>query len=172
MSFYDEVLNVGKASDESFDTDETVIKTILKHSVGAPSYGMLVSMCKSETGSKPSLLWFVTKFQSFPIFIGRRKVQYQRDIFGELKNRFTKTPCFEGWVEIDSLKPEYDSRVTGCVFTWPRFGVCCIHRMPTLDDKTPNGFWIKKRLSKEEMPFVIEPFTQLLETISWEFPSL
>jgi len=44
--------------------------------------------------------------------------------------------------------------------------------MPTLDDKTPNGFWIKKRLSKEEMPFVIEPFTQLLETISWEFPSL
>jgi 8-oxo-dGTP pyrophosphatase MutT (NUDIX family) len=155
----------------SFTSEEKIVKAILKAADASQYFKTLLAECREETGvNAVNLSWFVTRYPSFPIWLSTRKVQWQRDVFGHLLKRFTNTPCFKAWEEVDEAKPEEDSRSAGCVFTWPSFGVCCIHQYSPSYLASADGIWITRKLPSFEERFVIEPLSQLLKTLSWQFP--
>jgi hypothetical protein len=162
----------GAGEDHSFASEEKIIKMILKHCGAEGIYRELLRECKEETETEGmSLSWFVNKYQSFPVWLGTRKVEWQRDVFGNLLKRFTHTPCFKAWSEVSDCKPEDYSRSVGCVFTWPQFGICCLHQYSPSIQSPDNGLWITRKLPSFEEKFIIEPLTQLVKTIDWTFPT-
>jgi len=169
-----EFFNVRDTDDShSFVSEDKVVKDILKSANAISNYKNLLAECKEQADYDVdgiSLLWFVNRFPSFPIWLGIRRVEFQRDTFGTMHKRFTKTPCFQAWEEIKDTLPEQDGRSPGCVFTWPQFGVCCIHQYSPSYLASSDGFWIVKKLPSFEERFIIEPFNQLLGTISWNYP--
>lgn len=155
----------------SFVSEENVVKAILKQGNASAVFKTLLKECEEDTGIKHiNLSWFLNKYQAFPIWLGIRKVEFQRDVFGELHKKFTKTPCFKAWEEVNESKPEGEERGSGCVFTWPRFGVCCIHQYSSTYLADSDGIWIAKKLPSFDDRFVIEPLNQLISAIDWQFP--
>ena len=169
-----EFFNVEHSDDShSFVAEDKIVKDILKSANASDKYKLLLNECKEQTDSGSdgiNLLWFVNRFPSFPIWLGVRKVEFQRDTFGTLHKRFTKTPCFQAWEEVRDTLPENDIRSAGCVFTWPQFGVCCIHQYYPSCIADTDGLWIIKKLPSFEDPFIIEPLNQLLKTVNWNYP--
>ena len=157
----------------SFVSEEKIIKQILK-SAGSPGvFRHLLEQCKEDTGQNNiTLSWFIDRYPSFPIWLGVRKVEFQRDVFGGLLKKFTLTPCFKAWEEVNDSKPEDDERITGCIFTWPQFGVCCIHQYSQSYLSPSEGIWISRKMPSFEERFVIEPFNQLLSVINWQVPNV
>jgi hypothetical protein len=155
----------------SFVSEEKVVKDILKAANASGLFKSILAECKEETGlNTVTLGWFINRYPGFPVWLGIRKVEWQRDVFGALLKRFTLTPCFKAWEEINDSKPEGDDRSSGCVFTWPSFGVCCIHQYSPSYLENTDGFWITRKLPSFEERFIIEPLSQLLKTINWTMP--
>lgn len=155
----------------AFESEEKVVKAILKSADVSGLFKAIKSECCQDTGlDNISLSWFVNRYTTFPIWLGTRKVEWQRDVFGTLIKRFTTTPCYKAWDEVNDSKPEEDERGAGCVFTWPAFGVCCIHQYSPSSITDADGIWITRKMPSFEEKFVIEPLNQLLRTISWKFP--
>ena len=155
----------------SFISEEKVVKAILRQSESSAAYKAVLSECQEQTGlDQISLSWFVNRYPGFPVWLGIRRVLWQRDVFAGLLKKFTKTPCFNAWSEVADCKPEEDDRSVGCVFTWPQFGVCCIHQYRESSHASKDGIWISRKLPSFEEKFVIEPLYQLLKTIDWVLP--
>jgi hypothetical protein len=151
----------------NFVSDEKVIKAILKQASASDMFKALTVEAKQSTEARAlSLPFFLNRYPSFPIWLGIRSVPWQRDVFGSLYKRFTAIPCYVAWESVEETKHEDDGRPVGCVFTWPGFGVCCIHQYTPsiLNDK--EGFWISRTIKKGR--FIIEPLSQLLATIDWK----
>lgn len=155
----------------SFRSEEKVIKEILKNSSKPDLFKKLTYQRNREDGTyNLNLSWFVNRFTSFPIWLGYRRVAFQRDVFGNMYKRFTTTPCYKAWEEVLETKPEGESRSVGCVFLWPKFGVCCIHQYSSSLAESDENFMIVKKLPSFDDSFIIEPFNQLLKKIDWKAP--
>jgi hypothetical protein len=155
----------------AFESEEKIVKAILKSADVSGMFKTIKAECCQDTGlDNISLSWFVNRYTTFPIWLGTRKVEWQRDVFGTLIKKFTTTPCYKAWDEVNDSKPEEDERGAGCVFTWPAFGVCCIHQYSPSSITDADGIWITRKMPSFEEKFVIEPLNQLLKTISWKFP--
>ena len=155
----------------SIESEGRIIKAILKEAGALDRYKELAREYRAETDTKePNLAWFAGKYTSFPVWLGTRKVEWQRDVFGSLIKRFTLTPCYKAWEEVNDSKPDYDERSVGCVFTWPAFGVCCIHQYAPSYISNSDGILISRKLPSFDERFIIEPLTQLLKNIGWKMP--
>jgi hypothetical protein len=155
----------------SFTSEDKIVKAILKQAGESTAYKAIQAECRSQTGlDKITLSWFVNRYMSFPVWLGTRKVEWQRDVFGTLLKKFTLTPCYKAWEEIDTSKPDEDDRPAGCVFTWPQFGVCVIHQYASSALSAGDGMWITRKMASFEERFVIEPLGQLLSFIDWKLP--
>lgn len=163
--------NRDSSEGHSFATEEKIVKAILKQANASEAYKSILSECRKDTGvNNINLSWFLNRYQSFPLWLGTRRVEWQRDTFGTLLKRFTHTPCYKAWEEVNDTKAEDDCRTTACVFTWPSFGICCIHQHTPSQLADSDGIWITRKLPSFEEKFIIEPFSQLLKALSWNFP--
>jgi hypothetical protein len=155
----------------SFRSEEKIIKEILKKADKPDAFKPLTFERKrTDDIYELNLSWFVNRYPSFPIWLGYRKVAFQRDTFGNMHKRFTQTPCYKAWEEVLETKPESDSRGVGCVFMWPKFGVCCIHQYSPSFINSGDGFMLVKKLPSIEERFIIEPLSQLLDKLDWKLP--
>jgi hypothetical protein len=155
----------------TFTSEDKIVKAILKQAGEATAYRAILAECKSQTGlDQITLSWFVNRYLSFPIWLGTRKVEWQRDVFGTILKKFTTTPCYKAWDEVNDSKPEGDDRPTGCVFTWPQFGVCVVHQYSSSALTDGEGMWITRKMASFDQRFVIEPLNQLLSFIDWKLP--
>ena len=155
----------------AFTSEEKIVKAILKAADASQTFKGMLAECREDTGVNAiNLSWFVNRYPSFPIWLGTRRVEWQRDVFGALLKRFTMTPCYKAWEEVNDSKPEDEERSTGCVFTWPSFGICCIHQYTPSYLANSDGIWITRKLPSFEERFIIEPLSQLLKTLSWQLP--
>jgi hypothetical protein len=155
----------------AFTSEEKIVKAILKAADASQTFKGMLAECREDTGvNAVNLSWFVNRYPSFPIWLGTRRVEWQRDVFGALLKRFTMTPCYKAWEEVHDSKPEDEERSTGCVFTWPSFGICCIHQYTPSYLANADGIWITRKLPSFEERFIIEPLSQLLKTLSWQLP--
>jgi hypothetical protein len=155
----------------AFTSEEKIVKAILKAADASQTFKGMLAECREDTGvNAVNLSWFVNRYPSFPIWLGTRRVEWQRDVFGTLLKRFTMTPCYKAWEEVHDSKPEDEERSTGCVFTWPSFGICCIHQYTPSYLANADGIWITRKMPSSEERFIIEPLSQLLKTLSWQLP--
>lgn len=137
-------------------TEDTVVRKLLAVG-GGINAATLSRDCFSDTGSRSmTLAWFCSRNPRFPYWLGYRKVKYQRDALGDFTKRFSRTPCYRAWEEIEQDKQ--DDRPAGCVFGWPKFGYCIIRRIRTFPTPIDNGLWIVKR-TKQGI-FLIETVKQ------------
>lgn len=167
----DDFFRAETGDSHAFTSEEKIVKAILKAADASQTFKSILAECREDTGvNAVNLSWFVNRYPSFPIWLGTRRVEWQRDVFGTLLKRFTMTPCYKAWEEVHDSKPEDEERSTGCVFTWPSFGICCIHQYTPSYLANADGIWITRKMPSSEERFIIEPLSQLLKTLSWQLP--
>jgi hypothetical protein len=156
-------------SDHDLASEEVVVRAVRRRFQGLSSLKDMQAECRGATGqNKLTLAWFLCRYPSFPLWLGVRKVQWQRDVFGGLDKHFTKTPCYLAYDDVLESRPEGDDRSGAVVFTWPHFGVVVLHQYDAHTAVGREGLWIVRALPSLGPPFVIEPFGQLLDRLDWE----
>lgn len=152
--------------------EEKVVKAILKRAGVLPRLADIKEACEARTGSpRISLQWFQLEYPSFPVWLGARSVPWVRDLWGDLRDRFTKTELFKGWEAVGESQPPGDDRPVGLVFTWPQFAECVLHnhwRGGDLGAEKVPGVRILITLKSLGEPLVVEPLAQYLEYLAWE----
>lgn len=153
-------------------TEEKVVKAILKRAGALPRLDAIKESCLDRTGNaRISLQWFQLEYPSFPVWLGARSVPWVRDLWGDLRDRFTKTDLFKGWEAVGESQPPGDDRPVGLVFTWPQFAECVLHnhwRGGDIGAERVPGLRILITLKSLGEPLVIEPLAQYLDTLGWE----
>lgn len=161
---------------------EAAIKVLLKRFPCIGSMGSLKAAHKATAGStRVSLSWFSNEYGSFPVRMSYKKVPWVRDMWDGLYNGFKKTDLYSSWKEEDTLYRQKSDCVEpekpmAIVFQWPKWKICCMHNC---ESKKFGGSWYSVAASKDEdclkiyrslkdgESFVIEPFEQLLSSITW-----
>ena len=151
--------------------EEKVVKAVLKRFGLLGRLADLKRKCEAATGSPDiSLAWFQLTYQSFPVWLGAANVPWVRDMWGELRDRFTKTTLFKAWEGVSELMSDTDDRPFGLVFTWPQFAECIIHnnwRGGDIGFEKVPGLRIVTTLKSLGEPIVIEPLSQFLQHLEW-----
>lgn len=151
--------------------EEKVVKSILRKFGLTQRLETIKSRAREETGhAKISLDWFQLAYPSFPLWLGAKTIPWVRDLWGDLRDRFTRTKLYEGWQSVAELQPPGDDRAVGLVFTWPAFGECILHshfRGGDLGFEKVPGLRIVVSMKSLETPLTVEPFAQFLEYLEW-----
>lgn len=165
---------------DSFEecSSEMAVSIFIKRFPEVGSIKELKSLCKSKTASqRVTLAWLSEEFSSFPVRMVYKKVPWVRDMWDGLYNKFKKTYLYSEWEEEENkCKLEGDTdRPMVIAFSWPKWKTCCIHNCESakyggslgsaISNKSKDVFKIIRSFSEET--FVIEPFDQFLESISW-----
>ena len=161
---------------------EAPIKMLLKRYPGLGTMSGLKSAHKASIGTtRVSLSWFSDEYGSFPVRMSYKKVPWVRDMWDGLYGGFKKTDLYASWKEEEELykrKSENGNidRPMAVVFQWPKWKLCCMHNC---ESKKFGGSWYSVAASNDEdclkiyrslkdgESFVIEPFEQLLNSITW-----
>lgn len=151
--------------------EEKVVKAVLRKFGIIEKLGSIKDQAKQATGhARISLDWFQIAYPSFPLWMGAKTVPWVRDLWGDLRDRFTRTKLFEAWEAVSEHQPPGDGRAVGLVFTWPAFGECILHshfRGGDLGFEKVPGLRIVVSMKSLETPLTIEPFAQFLEYLDW-----
>jgi len=161
---------------------EAPIKVLLNRFPCIGSMGSLKAAHKASTGNtRVSLSWFSNEYGSFPVRMSYKKVPWVRDMWDGLYNSFKKTDLYSSWKEEEALHRQKSDggeleKPMVIVFQWPKWKLCCMHNC---ESKKFGGSWYSVAASKDEdclkiyrslkdgESFVIEPFEQLLSSITW-----
>lgn len=164
----------GRAS--GIDTDrsavETALRLLIKRFPFAPSFPELKRICKAKTGEdKVTLAWFYEENPSFPVRVAYRSVPWVRDMWSGLYSGFTKTELYKAWKEEADIESGDVSKPMALVFQWPKWKMCCMHNAYSGNftdsfSGSSEGLRIHKVLKTGEA-FVIEPFDQFLDSVTW-----
>jgi len=151
--------------------EEKIVKAILRKFGLMQKLELIKGQAKQETGhAKISLDWFQLAHPGFPLWLGAKTVPWVRDLWGDLRDRFTKTKLYQAYETVCDLQPPGDGRPVGLVFTWPAFGECILHshfRGGDLGFEKVPGLRIVVSMKSIETPLTIEPFAQFLEYLDW-----
>lgn len=152
--------------------EEKVVKAILKRVGRMNKLDDVKEDCGLTTGSRRiSLQWFQLTYPDFPVWLGARTVPWVRDLWGDLRERFTRTELFRGWEAVGESQPAGDDRPVGLVFTWPQFAECVLHsywRGGDIGFDRVSGLRIVITMKSLPAPLVIEPLAQFLDYLTWE----
>lgn len=168
------------------DTEHSSVESALRQLVNkfpaAGTFPDLKRKCKAQTGSvKVTLEWFSEEHPNFPVHMIYKNIPWIRDMWAGLYTGFKKTELYQGWVEEENLLQlkglkDAASKPMAVVFQWPKWKMCCMHN---LDSKKFGGSWYSVATAKDDdclkiykslkngESFVIEPFEQLLDSITW-----
>lgn len=161
-------------------SSELAFKILLKRFPTAGHIKELKEICKAQTSqSRVTLSWFSEEFPGFPVKMFYKNVPWVRDMWDGLYSKFKKTDLYSSWKEEeDKFKGVHsDGRPSVLVFNWPKWKTCCMHNCESerfggswysvvSNDKSRESLKIVRSLATGET-FVIEPFDQFLESISW-----
>lgn len=164
------------------NSPEAPIKVLLNRYPFLGTMSALKAAHRSSLGTtRVSLSWFSDEYDSFPIRMAYRKVPWVRDMWDGLYNGFRKSELYTSWKEEEELykRKSIDgdmNKPMAVVFQWPKWKLCCMHNC---ESKKFGGSWYSVAASKDEdclkiyrslkggESFVIEPFEQLLDSITW-----
>lgn len=164
------------------NSPEAPIKVLLNRYPFLGTMSALKAAHRSSLGTtRVSLSWFSDEYDSFPIRMAYRKVPWVRDMWDGLYNGFRKSELYTSWKEEEELykRKSIDGdmdKPMAVVFQWPKWKLCCMHNC---ESKKFGGSWYSVAASKDEdclkiyrslkggESFVIEPFEQLLDSITW-----
>ena len=164
------------------NSPEAPIKVLLNRYPFLGTMSAIKAAHRSSLGTtRVSLSWFSDEYDSFPIRMAYRKVPWVRDMWDGLYNGFRKSELYTSWKEEEELykRKSIDGdmdKPMAVVFQWPKWKLCCMHNC---ESKKFGGSWYSVAASKDEdclkiyrslkggESFVIEPFEQLLYSITW-----
>jgi hypothetical protein len=127
------------------DREESAVSRVLQLVGGAALVRQAQAQCQPQ---QLNFDWLQTFCSGFPYWMGFRKVTWQRDVFGELQDRFTKTPCFKAFENVAEAQPPNDGRPTALMFMWPHWGHCVLHNgTPRVPDTENQGLVIIRGLA-------------------------
>lgn len=151
---------------------ERALRMVIKKFPNVGSFPAVSSLCKRQTGKdKVTLSWFSEEFSSFPLNLTYQSIPWVRDMWSGLSTGFKKTELYISWEKAKmGFEAQSDRGVAWrplcLVFEWPKWGVCCMHDLELGTPDGSNCISIHKTLESGER-FTIEPFSQLLDNISW-----
>lgn len=102
----------------------------------------------------PNLSW-LRGVIDLPVVFGRRQVPFQSEALIDIAKRFTKTPCYQAWLEVaqDADQDGTEDRAVVVAFRWPQWGDMVIHDLE--NDPPVEGTFLVHYHSGTR--FVIEP---------------
>lgn len=169
--------------DSEASSVESALRILVKRFPSVGSITDLRRLCKGKTGGdKATLSWFYEEFPSFPIRVMYREVPWVRDMWAGLQSGFKRSELYAAWTESMALANrqghDLDGKPMAVVFNWPKWKMCCIHDAASgkfggswHDVAAANGkdcLRIYRSLENGDS-FVIEPFEQLLDMITWTY---
>jgi hypothetical protein len=161
---------------------EAALRVLVNRFPSIGSFPQLKKLCKEQTGdTKVTLSWFYEEYPSFPVRVIYKNIPWIRDMWAGLHNGFKKTELYSAWKSNEETfklngTDDFLSKPTAIVFNWPSWKTCCIHN---LESKQFGGSWYSVAAAKDDdclkiykslkngESFVIEPFEQLLDSITW-----
>lgn len=162
--------------DSESSSAEAAVKVLVNRFPSVGTMSELKSACKAQTSSaRVTLAWFSEEFSGFPVRLVYKKVPWVRDMWDGLYKKFKKTDLYLSWKEEEAnwkSAPDFMTKPLVVVFNWPKWKLCCLHNCESsrfggkLGSSVSDSMKIVRTLSKEES-FVIEPFDQFLESVSW-----
>ena len=167
--------------DSDASSVESALRIIAKRFPSIGTVPDLKRRCKHKTdGGKVTLSWFYEEFPSFPVRVVYKNIPWVRDMWAGLHSGFKHSELYSAWEEEASLAKragyDHEGKPMAIVFNWPKWKMCCMHNavseefggswynVATANDK--ECIKIYKSLGNGQS-FVIEPFEQLLDSITW-----
>ena len=151
---------------------ERALRMVIKKFPDVGSFPHISSLCKRQTGKdRVTLSWFSEEFNSFPLNLTYQSIPWIRDMWSGLYGGFKKTDLYISWQkEKNSFETKSNHgmewRPLCLVFEWPKWGICCMHNKEVDNSESKDFIRIHRTLDNGEK-FIIEPFGQLLDGISW-----
>lgn len=127
--------------------------------------GAVLTRARQELGHEATLGWFCAAYPTFPFLVGYRKTPWQHEALEDLRKRFTKTPCYKGWLEIKESQSSYDERPVACIFQWPGIGACVLREVAAVESPMVGEFSLY--IGNRDVTFLIEPFDSFLGRVEW-----